>query len=418
MLEIELCLERSRGDTPGDWTDTMLEMSYLRNRTVNLLNLHYGIYGLALNGGGVFFAVFLLRAGVAIPAVLGALALIVAMRFVLRPLVLVLGKRWGLKPLLIVGTIVTALQYPLLAEVRGIGLALLALCIVGAIGDTFYWTCYHAYFASVGDAEHRGHQIGAREALASITAIAGPIAVGWTLVTFGPRVAFGATGCVQLLSAWPLFGTPNVVVADEARGAFRAALRGVLVFASDGWIAASFVFVWQIALFLSLGESFSAFGAAMALAALVGAIGGLLLGRHIDSGHGNRATWLALAALSAAILFRSASTHSATLAVIANACGALVGYLYTPTTMTAVYNQAKSSPCALRFHIATEGGWDLGCAAGCLTVALLSTMGAPLSIGILLSLAGVVPLFVLLRQHYAQENSSPEAIEIQIPSAF
>ena len=76
-------------------------MAYLRNRTVNLLNLHYGIHALAMNGGGVFYAVFLLKAGVAAPVVLAALALVLAGRFCLRPLVLVLGKRSGLKRSLI-----------------------------------------------------------------------------------------------------------------------------------------------------------------------------------------------------------------------------------------------------------------------------------------------------------------------------
>jgi hypothetical protein len=207
-----------------------------------------------------------------------------------------------------------------------------------------------------------------------------------------------------------LFGTPNVAVVEEAPGALRAAFWGVLVFASDGWIAASQYFVWQIALFLSLGESFSVFGAALALAALVGAVGGLLLGRHIDSGHGTRATWLALVALSAVVILRAASTRNGVMAVIANACGALVGFLYMPTTMTALYNQAKSSPCALRFHIATEGGWDVGCAAGCLTAAALLALGAPLSTGVLLPLAAVGPLFVLLRQHYAPGTVAPAQV--------
>jgi DHA1 family inner membrane transport protein len=129
-------------------------MSYLRNRTVNLLNLHYGIHAFAMNGGGVFFAVFLLRAGIPIPVVLGS---------------------------------VSALQYPVMAEVHGISFSLLALCVVGSVGDTLYWTCYHAHFAVLGNVEHRGHQIGAR----------------------------------------------------EARGAFRAAVSGVLIFVTDGWIAAS-----------------------------------------------------------------------------------------------------------------------------------------------------------------------------------
>src|ERR1043165_4897857 len=151
-------------------------MSFLRNRVVNLLNLHYGISAFAMNGGGVFIAVFLLRAGVPIPAILGAQALIVGLRFVIRPSLLVLGKRFGLKPLTILGAIVSGLQFPLLAEVHGVSAMLLAFCFVGGIGDTLYWTCYHAYFASVGDLHHRGHQIGARQALASIAGIAGPLA--------------------------------------------------------------------------------------------------------------------------------------------------------------------------------------------------------------------------------------------------
>jgi hypothetical protein len=61
-------------------------MAFFRNDTVNLLNLHYGIHALAMSGGGAFFAAFLLRAGVPAPAVLAAIALIVAGRFVIRPL--------------------------------------------------------------------------------------------------------------------------------------------------------------------------------------------------------------------------------------------------------------------------------------------------------------------------------------------
>jgi hypothetical protein len=34
----------------------------------------------------------------------------------------------------------------------------------------------------------------------------------------------------------------------------------MLLFVADGWIAAGFLFVWQIALFVSLGESVLAYG--------------------------------------------------------------------------------------------------------------------------------------------------------------
>jgi DHA1 family inner membrane transport protein len=382
-------------------------MAYFRNNIVNLLNLHYAIHSLALSGGGTFFCVFLLKSGVPAPAVLASLAAILLGRFMIRPSVLVLAKRWGLKPLVIAGTVANGLQYPLLSEVHGIGVELFVLCVVSSVADTFYWTTYHAYFASLGDPEHRGHQVGAREAVAAIVGIIGPLAAGWALTTLGPRAAFDATAVVLLLSALPILWTPNVKVALEAKGALEASIPGALLFATDGWLAAGYIFVWQIALFLSLGESFSAFGGAMALAAVVGALSGLFLGRLIDAGHGVRASWIALAVLTITTLLRAASYGNAPFAVLANAFGALVACLYVPALATAVYNQAKRSPCALRFHIAAEGGWDLGGASATLIAAALLALGVPIGTCILLSLLAAPASFLLLRRYFALAGSHP-----------
>src|SRR5215831_18576150 len=98
-------------------------MAYLRNGAVNLLNVHYGLHALVLNGAGVFFVVFLLKAGVPTPKVFLAIALLLAGRFAVRPVVLVLAPHVGLRALVITGTMLSAIQYPLLAEVRGVDLA-------------------------------------------------------------------------------------------------------------------------------------------------------------------------------------------------------------------------------------------------------------------------------------------------------
>ena len=392
-------------------------MAYLKNSTINLLNVHYGLHALALNAGGAFFVVFLLRAGVPTPIVFAAIAFALLVRFVVRPVVLVLGPRWGMRPLVIFGTIFTALQFPIIAEVHGVDLMLLAFCVVSAVGEIFYWTAYHAYIASLGDLEHRGHQISAREGIAAIAGIIGPVAGGWALMSFGPRTAFGVVAIVQVLAALPLFGTPDVAVEAKVSGVFRTAWAGIMLFAADGWMASGLYFIWQVALFLSLGESFTNFGGALALAALVGAVGGLILGKHIDAGHGGRAVWLTFGAVVAMTLLRSFSTGSPALAVIANALGSLVGCLYVPTLMTAVYNQAKRSPCPLRFHVATEGGWDVGGSAGCLAAAGLLSLGVPISAAILISLPGTFLFLVVLRGYYANLESETEQSEIAIEKA-
>lgn len=381
-------------------------MAYLRNRAVNLLNVHYGLHALAMYGAGVFFAVFLLKEGVSAPVVFAAIALILAGRFAIRPLVLVLAPRVGVRALVAFGTAFLGVTYPLLAEVRGVDLWLLAFCVTGAIGDAFYWTTYHAYFAKLGDTEHRGHQIGAREALASVVGVVAPLVGGWALTTLGPRVAFGAAAVVHLLAALPFLGTPDIKFEENVKDSFRAALPSVLLFAADGWIAAGYMFVWQIALFITLKQSYSVFGGVIALAAFAGAIGGLLLGKHIDAGHGRRAVWLGVGSIALVIILRAFSTDIPAMAVIANALGGFVGCLYIPTLMTAVYNQAKQSPCTLRFHFATEGGWDAGGALGCLVAALLSWAGAPFAAGILISLFGVALSAVLLWRYYPASRAA------------
>jgi MFS family permease len=217
---------------------------------------------------------------------------------------------------------------------------------------------------------------------------------------------------VMLLAALPLLWTPDVMVARRVPGAYRAAIPGMKLFLADGWIAAGYHFVWQIALFLSLGESFVAYGGALALAALVGAVAGLLLGRHIDAGHGRSAVSYAISVLVLTTVLRAAAPGYAVLAVVANALGAVVVCLYIPTLMTAVYNQAKRSACTLRFHVATEGAWDVGGASGCLIAALLSAFGVSLSVAILLSLLGAAALFVLLRRYY---GSHPAVTMVAAP---
>ena len=86
-----------------------------------------------------------------------------------------------------------------------------ALVIVAAIGDAVYWSCYHAYFAALGDLQHRGHQISMREAIATLVGIASPLATGWMLVRFGPMAAFGAAAATTVTAALPLSWTPDAV---------------------------------------------------------------------------------------------------------------------------------------------------------------------------------------------------------------
>jgi MFS transporter, DHA1 family, inner membrane transport protein len=391
-------------------------MAYFHNRTVNLLNLHYLIGSVATGGGGAFYAVYLLKAGLSVPATLAALAVTLATRLILRSFLLPIGIRLGLRRLVILGSLLVGASYPFLAGVHGIGFGLGVLIFTSALADTVYWPSYHAYFAALGDEDHRGQQLGVREGIAAALGIVSPLAAGWLLLRFGPAVAFGATGVVQALSAIPIAFTPDVPIARHAPGAFRAALRGAMLFAGDGWVAGGYFITWQIALFVTLGEDYLAYGGALAVAALAGGVGGLFLGRLIDSGKGTRAVWLSVGTLCFVIALRINVLHHPALAVFANALGALVSCLYVPTLMTAVYNQAKRSPCVLRFHIAAEGGWDIGVTAALGLAALITWLGLSIAYGIALAFVGAAIVFVLARRYYRDHPA--ERIESHEPPEF
>ena len=376
-------------------------MAFFHNRTVNLLNLHYWITSVALGGGGAFWSVYLLKAGLSVPGVLLMSAITFALRLILRSFLLLLGVRVGLRWLVVIGTILMGISFPFLTPVHGVGWPLVWLVVVTALADTVYWPSYHAYFAALGDEEHRGQQLGVREAISALLGIVSPLVAGWLLVSFGPRVAFFTTGVIEALAALPLLWTPDVPIARRAPGAFRAALSGAMLFVGDGWVSSGYFVVWQLALFITLGQNYLTYGGALAVAALVGAVGGLVLGRYIDSGRGGQAVWVSLGLLSLVILLRAGVQDHPVLAVAANAMGALVGCLYVPTMMTAVYNQAKRSPCVLRFHIAAEGGWDVGVATGLSLAAAVTWYGGSLSLTILMALIGAVFVFILLQRYYA-----------------
>lgn len=383
-------------------------MSFFSNEAVNRLNLHTAIQAFAENAGGVFVLVFMLRAGVPAPLVLCAMAAMNLGRFLLRPLALPLARRVGLRETLIAGVVLEAAIYPVLPFVKGVDAAFVLAVLIGPVGSVLYWTSYHAYFASVGDDEHRGGQIGVRQAVTSIISIAAPLAGGWALATGGPWPTFLAAAAIQVLAAVPLLGAPRLAVVAEAPGGIRSGGLAMGLMACDGIFAGGYYYIWQIALFVALGESFQAYGGAMALAALAGAVSSLVIGRYIDAGRGRAAILVALLVAVGVLLLRGVSLSSPWLAVTANALGALVAALWIPALMAPIYAMAKASPCPLRFSVSTETGWDLGCGGACLVGAALIALGAPFAAPILVGLVGAVWAFALLWRRYGV--SGPAAL--------
>lgn len=376
-------------------------MSKFKNDAINRVTIHSTIAAFAQGSGGTFLFVFLLKAGVSAPLVLLAIAGMTFGRLLMRPLVLVVARWRGLKASLMLGALVEAAVYPLIPLVHGPGSLLGLVVVINAFGSVFYWTSFHAYFASIGDPGARGRQVAAIQAAMAVMGILAPALAGLALVYAGATLTFWAVGLAQALSILPLFGAPDVRVQPRRPPGFRPAWLAVCVMAADGWFDAFTLYVWQIGLFVTVGEAFQAFGGAMAVAGVGGALATLVVGRLVDLGHARRSVMVTFSLSALAVLARALSLGHAGAAVLANAFGSFSVTVFVPTQMAAVYAMAKASPCPLRFHMATEGGWDLGGGLGCLAAAALTGFGAPLAVQILLALGGVAGAVILLLRYYA-----------------
>ncbi len=374
---------------------------------ISRITLHATFHRLAWGSSGVFSALFLLHQGVSLAGVFLTFSGVFACRFLFRPLVLVLTPRLGLRRLLILGTLLQAVQYPMLALVRGPGWPLALFAAATVLGGVVYWTCFHAVYAAVGDSARRGRQVGARQFLIAIAATLGPAIGGVMLSTFGASIAFGEAAAVEISAIVPLFGIAEPPVEPiPPRGGYAGARTGSLLFATDGWLNNSAVMAWNLIMFGSLGDRFDAFGGAFAAAMLAGSLGGLVLGRFIDRGHARRMAWISIAVLSATLLVKALCGTDPVVVVTVAIGATLVGGLNSPSLMTAFNNEGQAADCAVCYQVAAEGGWEIGGALAGLLAAGLCAMGGPLQAAILLALPIVILQGILLDGSYSRRGAA------------
>lgn len=372
-------------------------MRFFDNRSINRLYLHSGLQSFAFNGGSVFSYVYLLKAGLANYLVFFTIAAVILLRLVLRLALLPIVHRIGLRNGLILGTLIDASSFLLLGQVHGPGAWLLAYMLLSSCGTAFYWTCYHASVTRLGDTEHRGAQVSAREAIFAITGIIAPLVGGFMLTIFGPVYAFAFTALIYAFAAVPMLGAPRMVVEREAQLSREAKVfAGGLAF-SDGLVAAAVNFGWRIVLFQTLGESFNNYGGALAVAGLAGAVVGLIGGRLIDLGHHRRSVQIGLAFMICTILAETFGYASPWSAIAANMIGAVAGPIYMSSIMAPLYNVGQSSACAFRFNVVAENGFDCGAGFGALAAGVLVWTGFGYSWLLMMGLFGCLGVYLILR---------------------
>jgi hypothetical protein len=228
------------------------------------------------------------------------------------------------------------------------------------------------------------------------------------LVKFGPGTAFGVAAAIEVAATFPLLKVTEPQFLGKAPlGAYNSARTGSRLFFTDGWITASSLFAWDMIAFRALDARYDAFGGLFAAAALVGALGGVLIGRWMDAGQAGRIVWVNAAVAAGILVLKSLCGGQPVSVVTATMVAALLSGLYIPSFMTAVYNDAKASPCPLRFHFAAEGAWDAGGSLACILAAAACMAHLPLEAIILMALPGVALQVRLLSRRYRAAASAP-----------
>ena len=373
-------------------------MRFFDNSAINRIYLHSGLQSMASNAGGVFVYIYLLKAGLALPLVFLTIACLMALRIVIRFCVVPVIKHIGLRNGVILGTLIEAASYLMLAHVRGFGFSLAGYIAVASLGTAFYWTCYHAIVARQGDAENRGAQVSAREAIFAVTGIIGPLFGGLALTLAGPLWAFAGAAVFSALSTLPLLGAARLPIVPEAElephSRFYA---GGLAF-SDGLVAASVSLIWRIVLFQTLGENFENFGGAMAVAGLCRAFMALIAGRLFDLGHHKRSLQMGVLAGVCVVMAQVLGYHAAWSAVLATMISAIGLPLYMSALMSPYYNLGQASRCPFRFNVVGENGFDSGAGLGCAAAALFAWTALPAAWSLLIGLIGCASIYVLLNK--------------------
>ncbi|MXP62986.1 MFS transporter [Roseomonas sp. M0104] len=365
-----------------------------------LLTLHFSLFHLAATLAGGFVGAYLLKLGFSLPAALASYAGLLMLRFGLRFVALGITRRFGFKGALTGGVLLGAAQFvPLLNADTPFWFA--AWVAIVAAAESLYWPVYHAAMAVTGEASRRGRELGLRTAIAAVIGVLGPLAGGLLLEHAGPAADFAIAGLLALLSIPPFLhmaelpAGPVPALRESMRGMDRL---GLAAFAADGWIASGLLLAWPMVLFAALGARYEAFGLANAVAGLAGAVAGVLCGRAIDRGQRERYLAGACVALGAGFLLRAGAGWSPLAAAMANATGAAIMSLYMPVLMSVVYDRAKQSGAAYRFHFATEAGWDVGAASGCLAAAAVAWLAMTPSLAVLPGMLGVAVLYLCVRQ--------------------
>lgn len=232
------------------------------------------------------------------------------------------------------------------------GYALLVFCLLQPFAVTLYVISYHVGFSKVKHSEHAGKEIGFMYIVEKLGAGVAPVAGGFIAYLFGPEMAMWAASILFLISAAPLFFSPEPVMTHQHiifRGFnWHATWRNLISMLSVGADQALSGSMWSlfvaIAVFGTTNDVvYAQVGALLGIAFVASLAFSRLYGVVIDRRRGGELLQASVIGNSILHLLR-ASVSTPTGVVLVNVANEAVTSGYTMPYLKGQYDMADSLP--------------------------------------------------------------------------
>lgn len=371
------------------------------DRSLSLLNYHFGLRSFGETLSNTFNAIFLYKLGFPLFSIFMLWGTIYLIRFFFRPFYLRFCFGKDMKKILMAATTLYAFVFPLLGLAYRSHALVIVFVAYFAFTDTMYWLVYHSYFAALGDAGKRGKEIFYREALIGAGSILAPLLGGFLISAQGFRFIWVLSIVFMLFSLEPLIKAEPVRLVSSF--SFREGIRhvnklGFWLYLTAGFHDFAHIFTWSLVLFIMLGNVAS-FGLLLSIAVALKVLAYYVMGKSMDAGRPQHAFWLGGLIILGVIVGRAFYANTIPAVLTLDAILVIAMGLVYPLLDLANYNTSKTSGNPLWFQFFSETGYDIGAMLSLGGIGMYLYLGNPLRPAMLLASFGVIGLIFMLHEY-------------------
>jgi MFS family permease len=255
------------------------------NQEIQELYLQTGIANLALSLVFIFQPIYLYTLGYSLISILWFFAMIYGWYLVFITFGAKFASRFGYKHAIFLSNIFYVIFWSTLYLIDQNSTMFFVAPIFFALQKAFFWPAFHADMALMADKKQEGREVGVLYTLAEVSFIIGPFFGGLISEDLGFLWLFVIASGLMLISAVPLFYTPDIHARHKFRFKQIVAIfkqypmnfLGYLGFADELMVQS----LWPVFIFIIVGGFIDA-GIVSTVAALIAAMVMLYVGRASD----------------------------------------------------------------------------------------------------------------------------------------